>query len=31
MEETVIEARNLTKQFKQVLAVDNVSFSVKKG
>jgi ABC-2 type transport system ATP-binding protein len=31
MEETVIEAKNLTKQFKQVLAVDNVSFSVKKG
>jgi ABC-2 type transport system ATP-binding protein len=31
MEETVIEAKNLTKQFKQVLAVDNVSFAVKKG
>ncbi|MEA2066772.1 MAG: ATP-binding cassette domain-containing protein [Thermotogota bacterium] len=31
MEEIVIEARNLTKQFKQVLAVDNVSFRVKKG
>lgn len=31
MEEKVIEARNLTKQFKQVLAVDNVSFRVKKG
>lgn len=31
MEETVIEAKNLTKKFKQVLAVDNVSFAVKKG
>ncbi|MFW6119547.1 MAG: ABC transporter ATP-binding protein [Petrotogales bacterium] len=31
MEKIVIEAKNLTKQFKQVLAVDNVSFTVKKG
>ncbi|MGC9384442.1 MAG: ATP-binding cassette domain-containing protein [Kosmotogaceae bacterium] len=31
MEKTVIEARSLTKQFKQVLAIDNVTFSVKKG
>ncbi len=31
MEKIVIEAKNLTKQFKQVLAVDNVSFKVKKG
>jgi len=28
---SIIEVRELSKQFKEVLAVDNVTFDVKKG